>query len=295
MASGIRIDDANFIRLELPRRPLRFTPGVGGAQVDLTLRVSRSQEPHVPTPLQIAGPLFTSGPSGSGTLRMLCYLQAEHAMSPTVHASELRLTGFVTDHQMRMLEELRQGADLWMAFRPSASSVEGEPASIVTRAGNDLRFDMGGGEWGHLLQSVDRGGFIEVVVPLSGSLEDETAVRRLVTARTLIGEGKVEEALGEARKALEVARAWYGTAKTVRDWERRAREMREQGESPDPRKRTLEERWAFQIEDLFSLLSGAAHDDDVTKTFTYTRPDGVALVAATAGVLGRLAADRQRL
>nr|WP_147252762.1 hypothetical protein [Micromonospora provocatoris] len=295
MASGIRIDDANFIMLELPRRPLRFSPGVGGAQVDLTLRVSRSQDAQVPTPLLISGSLFTSGRNPSGTHRVLCQLQAEHPMSPTVRSSELRLTGFATDHQMRILEELRQGADLWMIFRPSATSVEGEPVAMVTRLGNDLRFDLGGGEWGQLLQDVDRGGFIEVVVPISGGTEDETAVRRLTTARGLLGEGKIEEALGEARKALEVARAWYGTAKTVREWEKKAKEAREQGASPDPRKRTLDERWAFQVEDLFSLLSGAAHDDDVTKEFAYTRADGVALVASTAGVLGRLAADRQRL
>ncbi|MFI7511580.1 hypothetical protein ACIBSS_32705 [Micromonospora aurantiaca] len=47
------------------------------------------------------------------------------------------------------------------------------------------------------------------------------------------------------------------------------------------------------VEDLFSTLSGALHNDEVTKGFVYSREDGATLIAATAGMLGRLAKERQ--
>ncbi|GAA4578436.1 hypothetical protein GCM10023176_54330 [Micromonospora coerulea] len=57
-----------------------------------------------------------------------------------------------------------------------------------------------------------------------------------------------------------------------------------------PRQRTLDERWAFMVEDLFSTMSGAGHKDEVTKDFEYTREDGEMLIGATAGMLKRLSA-----
>ncbi|MBM0226844.1 hypothetical protein [Micromonospora sp. ATA51] len=59
-----------------------------------------------------------------------------------------------------------------------------------------------------------------------------------------------------------------------------------------PAQRDLRARWAVLVKDLFSTLSGALHDDEVTKTFEYSRADGVALVTAVAGMLNRMAGDR---
>ncbi len=42
-------------------------------------------------------------------------------------------------------------------------------------------------------------------------------------------------------------------------------------------------------------MSGASHNDDVTKTFEYSVEDGAMLVTAAAGMLKRLASDRDRL
>jgi hypothetical protein len=53
------------------------------------------------------------------------------------------------------------------------------------------------------------------------------------------------------------------------------------------------ERWALMVEDLFSLLSGASHDDPgTTEFFEWSRADAVALVAFASGLLGRLAETR---
>jgi len=44
------------------------------------------------------------------------------------------------------------------------------------------------------------------------------------------------------------------------------------------------------IDDVFSLLSGAVHDDaGVTENFTWSRADAVALTAAVGGLLRRIA------
>lgn len=52
--------------------------------------------------------------------------------------------------------------------------------------------------------------------------------------------------------------------------------------------RTQAQRWRTFIDDLYSLASGASHDDPVTEDFTWSRDDAVMIVAAVAGLLVRL-------
>lgn len=54
------------------------------------------------------------------------------------------------------------------------------------------------------------------------------------------------------------------------------------------RNRTQEERWSALFYDLYSLTSGASHDDDLTSTFAWTRADAQAALAAIAGLLARV-------
>jgi hypothetical protein len=52
-----------------------------------------------------------------------------------------------------------------------------------------------------------------------------------------------------------------------------------------PKERDLQQRFAVLVEDTYSTLGGAAHDDDFTKDFHYTRADAVLLLTTTAGLV----------
>jgi hypothetical protein len=110
---------------------------------------------------------------------------------------------------------------------------------------------------------------------LPDTAEMAGAVARLREARQLLLDDKYAPALGEARKALEPVRLSTRTA------------FRSARAKTDPHQRNLDERFAMLTEEIFSLLSGAAHDDPVTKDFEYTREDAVTLTAATAGLVKR--------
>lgn len=170
-----------------------------------------------------------------------------------------------------------EGAEhLWVTLQISMTCVDGDPAQLVGGMG-ELGFDLPSGEWAQELERVDAGSYIEILVPLNSDNEHATGVRRLRQARELIRHNQVEDALGEARKAVEAVRAAESTSDTVRQAGSKARRDRDQ-----------RERWAFLVEDVFSLLSGAAHDDpDTTEYFVWTREDALALVTTTAGLLNR--------
>lgn len=207
-------------------------------------------------------------------------MEAEHLVTAVERSTKFRVRGFIPDQQLRVLEELRAGKGLWLILALNVSVVEGKLARLA-EAGGELSFSVGAGEWSEQLDSVDAGTFVEVLVPMAGGEDYAGAVVLLREARALLRDNKVDGALLAARKALEVVRAGYGTEAVYKE----AVKQR-------PSQRDLRERWAVMVEDLFSTLSGALHNDEVTKDFVYSREDGVMLVAATAGMLGRLAKER---
>ncbi|MEV7801940.1 hypothetical protein AB0O28_03210 [Microbispora sp. NPDC088329] len=204
-------------------------------------------------------------------------MEAEQLIAPTVRQTEFHLVGFVSDDQLRAAEELRRGAELWFTLALRVRTVDGELPTLVSYSGH-LTFPVEAGEWSSQLERVDAGSFFEVLVPMPEAADHAAAVRRLQEARRLLRDNQLDAALGEARKALEpvleAVRA-QGLAKGAS--EKRARE------------RTLNERFAVLVEDVFSLLSGAAHDDEITKDFQFTRAEALALLATTAGLVNRLA------
>jgi hypothetical protein len=197
----------------------------------------------------------------------------------TSRAADVVLFGQVGADQLRVAEELRQaGGDLWMSLSITADLLAGIPPTMATARG-DLSFPVRAGEWGEQLDHVEAGSLIEVLVAMPDDTVLAGAVGRLREARRLLRDGRVDAAVVAARLALEpvleAARdgglAKGAAAKAARD-------------------RDLDERFAVLVESMFSLVSGAAHDDAVTATFRYTREDAVALIAATAGLVKRLAA-----
>ncbi|WP_146175050.1 hypothetical protein [Umezawaea tangerina] len=218
------------------------------------------------------------GKAASQERRLLTHLVAKNLVNPTLVATEVTLTGFVSDEQLRAAEALREGAEhIWVTLQVSVTCVDGDPAQLVGGTG-EFGFDLLSGEWAQELERVDAGSYLEILVPLTKDKDHATAVRRLRKARELVRDNHLEEALGETRKVIEAIRAADGTLDIAR-----------QARPKPPRDRDQRERWAFLAEDLFSLLSGAAHDDPgTTEHFVWSRKDVLALVAATAGLLNRL-------
>ncbi|MCK2238237.1 MULTISPECIES: hypothetical protein [unclassified Crossiella] len=277
MTLHLNIASTEALAFEPARRVLRLWPAVGGAQAQLSVTIRRTSERKDAPPYQVSAAMLI-GKNSSRDRRLLTHLTAAHLTNPSQVATELTLTGFVSHEQLRVAESLREGAEhIWVTLQMSVTCVDGDPAQLVGGTG-ELGFDLPGGEWAQELERVDVGSYVEILVPLTSDNEHATAVRRLRKARELIRDNHLEEALGETRKAVEAIRAADGTPDTVR-----------QARSKSPRDRDQRERWAFLVEDIFSLLSGAAHDDPgTTEHFVWTREDVLALVTATAGLLNRL-------
>ncbi|WP_208720294.1 hypothetical protein [Amycolatopsis circi] len=277
MTLHLNIASTEALAFEPARRVLRLWPAVGGAQAQLSVTIRRTSERKDAPPYQVSAAMLI-GKNSSRDRRLLTHLTAAHLTNPSHVATELTLTGFVSHEQLRVAESLREGAEhIWVTLQISATCVDGDPAQLVGGTG-ELGFDLPSGEWAQELEGVDVGSYVEILVPLTSDNEHATAVRRLRKARELIRDNHLEEALGETRKAVEAIRAADGTPATVR-----------QARSKSPRDRDQRERWAFLVEDIFSLLSGAAHDDPgTTEHFVWTREDVLALVTATAGLLNRL-------
>lgn len=275
---NLAVTPTESLVFEPARRTLRLWPAVGGAQIELTINVRRTGERKDAPPCQVSAAMLVAQ-NPSRDRRLLAPLAGGQLANPVQVATEFRLTGFTSVEQLRVVEELRSGADqIWVVLQVSFTCVDGEPATLIGGNG-EFSFALPASEWLQELERVDAATYVEILVPLTSNTEHANAVRRLRNARTLIQDDRFEEALAEARKALEFVRKVGGTVQIV-----------QQATAKKPRDRDLRERWAYLVEDVFSLLSGAAHDDQgTTEHFTWTRADAVALVASTAGLLGRLA------
>jgi hypothetical protein len=253
-------------------------PAVGGAKIELRMKITRQDERKDAPQLQVTAAMSVSRSANVG-LRFLCDVDAAYFVNPTAQATETLLTGFIADHQLRVIEAIRHGAALWVSLELTVTTVDGEPGRMLRSSATE-QFDIQPGEWAQALERADAGSYVELLVPLPRNEEYANAVRRLRAARELMRDNKVEEALGETRKALEKVRSAYQTGKLAAAAAKNARQH------------TKEERWAVYVESIFSLLSGAVHDDEnTTENFTWSRAEADALIVSVAGMLGRLAED----
>ncbi|MET8355221.1 MULTISPECIES: hypothetical protein [unclassified Micromonospora] len=318
MNTVIDLGNGDSLQMEPARRALSLYPGAGGAQVEVALRISKAQDLAPGIAYRVSARMHVE--DNQRRQRMLCALDTANLVTPLVQAGDVRLSGFATDEQLRAVEQLRAGGDLWVNLNLSVYSLEQpgskaptsadpekgrtarrsgstglqaekvfvELAEAVARARplprmrtGDLRFDINAGEWAAQMVKVEAGAFVELLVPLARGADYTDAVAALREARELLRQGNIEPAIVEARKAVEQVRDAYGTQKLFAA-----------AKAKTPRQRTLDERWAFMVEDLFSTMSGAGHkNDEVTKDFEYTREDAEMLIVATAGMLKRLSVN----
>ncbi|MFJ6167262.1 hypothetical protein ACIQH6_19230 [Micromonospora orduensis] len=300
MTGTITLSDQSVLHIDARRHALRLSPGIGGAQIDLGLTVYRQARPPaadlprsedwpvmpIHERLRLSATLYVSTRNAQQDRRYLCRVDGEHLVTAILQQGSFQMRGFISDHQLRVIEEQRAGKRIWLILALEALQVvqdEGKPARFAQPTG-ELSFDVGAGEWADNLEDIEAGTYVELLVPLAGGADYADAVELLRDARGLLREGNVPSAIGQARKALEQVREAYGTQKAFADAVKKT-----------PRQRTLAERWACMVEDLFSTMSGASHKDDVTREFEYTREDGAMLITATAGMLKRLSADHDLL
>ena len=183
-----------------------------------------------------------------------------------------QLTCGLSDSQLRGIEALRDGRDLPLRLHLDAvllhSVDELYPVIRAQEAGT-----VPAEAWARQLESLGAAVVVEVLVPLplDGS-ELHRAVGRIREARGHITDGKYEEAVIKARAAL-------GYVRTLVPHDDVAYKVKS-------RERTQAQRWSVLIDDLYSLASGANHDDPVTEHFTWSRDDAVMIVSAVAGPLG---------
>jgi hypothetical protein len=90
-------------------------------------------------------------------------------------------------------------------------------------------------------------------------------------ARRLLNAGNIDAAIVSARGAMERAEAagqWPGITK-----------------ADDLRSRSQDQRWRAIYRTAHDQASGAAHEDEVTKEFAYTRREAEALIGIAAALL----------
>jgi hypothetical protein len=267
----VEVGDNERLTVEPRRNLLRLWPAVAGARIELQFSVATV----VPTPTVSVAPFhFTADLYASRVMhqyeRMVCQLTAEHLVTPTANGAQLTLTGFISHEQLREIEDLRRGEHLQLHLVLAASTtINGTPR----RHRGDEHVDISSGEWATELDRVDAATFVEVLVPMPTVTEFVTATRRIREARELLRNNDVDAAMGAARLALEAVRNELGTLKTA------------DGAPAKGRDRTQEQRNAVLIEAAFGVLSGAMHDDDLTKTFRYTRTQAATMIALAAGVV----------
>ena len=250
---------------------------VAGARIDLRLQVGTVVEPKAAIPYRVGGELYASRISNQDR-RLVCRLEGNYSITPTVRQTEFTLSGYVSDEQLRGIEAIRGGAThLCFGLELDADGVDGPlPGSRFHHGG--LTFPITAGEWCSELERVDAGAYVEILVPLPGPDLYVEAVLCLREARQLLRDGKLDSALVAARKALDPVVADARTADLALNARKKS-----------ARDRDLPERFAVLVDDLHSVLSGAAHVDEVTEDFRYTRAEATGLVAAAAGLLHRLA------
>jgi hypothetical protein len=267
-----------FLNIEPRREVLRLSPAVAGARLSLEFVVGTS----VPNPTVSAGTFHFAAELSVSRIRsqnerFVCHLVAKHHVTPTPQGAHLTMAGFIGNDQLRAIEELRSGNDLVLHLELTATTVTSTPHLQLHHG--DVHVDVRADEWAREIERVDQGTYVEVLVPMPQSTTLALAVKRVGEARDLVRAGEIDSALGKARLALEAVREQHGTAKIKQN-------------APDQaRQRNHEERTAVLVEAAYSLICGALHDDEITKTFVYTRTEAITLIATVAGLV-RAAAEK---
>jgi hypothetical protein len=204
----------------------------------------------------------------------VCQLTAEHLVAPTAGGASLTLAGFISDDQLRVIEDIRAGGAVVLHLKLGILTTTG---NRLERYRGDENIDVTAGEWNTEIDRAGAGTFVDVLVPMSSMKTYAQAVARIREGRDLLRTGDeqqtVDSALVKARQALEPVRDKLRTSATAR------------AAGTVASQRSQAERQAVMIEAIFSYITGAAHDDAITQQFEYTRTDAITMLAAVGGLV----------
>ncbi len=174
----------------------------------------------------------------------------------------------LTSPQILGIEEHRAGQ------RPSFSLklrgvLPAEPAEIGQESSEF--FTIAASTWLELIERIAAAVAFTIPVPIAvGSGAHAEGAELLKEARYHLNAGNIDAAIVSARGAMERAEAaarWPGIG------------------NDNSRSRSVEQRWRAIYQAAMSQASGAAHEDDVTKGFVYTRREAEALIGIAAALL----------
>jgi hypothetical protein len=257
-------------------------PSLGGARIELSVR-GRANRAQPATNLMLSATLLIGRTTHD--LRELAPVTVQWIVRTAVQPTNITFVGHVSTQALLELEELRQGGELWLAVRDvRATSIDGEPLGLAqgTDSGS-LMIHVLSEEWSIQLEKVLNASYVDILIAVTDDPELQKATDRIKKARTYIRRGTFDPVAAELRQALDAVRVAYNTGALLKA--ARAKDK--------PRERNVQERWAVEVEDLYSLLSVFIHDDEeAIADAKLDRPLAMEFLGNVAGKLHRLAAER---
>lgn len=265
-----------------------ISPGVGTHRLVLPMKITGTwldpAQPQANAPVLLTGTVWTDQP----LFRWLTGLEAQTLAIRGYQASE-ELVVSMSDDQLIALERARGEDDLVLRLKLQATLLRPEP-EVYPVADEEASVRLHRARWLELLDHVgsEVGIVVRVPSPLTdpGSLPPPTAsaddaaslaqaAARLRQARAELRDHRWEHSVATCRRVLENLERLMTLPPTGRVFSEKAEN------------RTQDQRWAAVFYDVKSLASAAHHDDEITAGFTWTRADAEAILAVTAGLLGR--------
>jgi hypothetical protein len=146
-----------------------------------------------------------------------------------------------------------------------------DPTAGLNQESSDY-FTIAASTWLDLIERVSPAVAFTIPVPIAvtdSALAEGAAL--LKEARRQLNTGDFDAAIVTTRKVMERAQAaanWPGITR-----------------NDDPQARSQDQRWRAIYKAAFDQASGATHEDEVTKDFTYNRREAEALIGIAAALL----------
>lgn len=212
------------------------------------------------------------------TLGWIGTLHADHPLpvsDTAFYPRSVILATTISDSQLAHIEADRDGADLELLADVSVA-LAGAPTFDYPAGDEQDWIRVRRSIWADHAERLGALITMPLLVPLP--LGDPESLRakaghRLQSAVRALADGRVDDAVREARLALD----FYDQINPPAT-----------GTDQPPRQRDLAQRFAALRSAIHSLASGAHHNDTVTADFRYNRSDASAIVACVAALLQRL-------
>ncbi|TXR55761.1 hypothetical protein [Quadrisphaera setariae] len=267
--SEIRLGPGQSLRLAFEM--MQVEPGPGAHRLSLNYRAE-------PVNLPVGAVLVLGGTAVLHAGGWLGTLHPEAAMPISVNAVYPRptvLTTTISDGQLAGLEAARDGRDLELLITLNAT-LTGAPELDYPSSSTQDWLRIPGPEWARHAERLGALVTVPLRVPLPLGDPHSTRARaglHLQASMRAISDGRHHEAVREARIALEL----HGEVSPPASYSK----------AEAARTRDLPQRFAVLRDSVYAVASGAAHGDEVTESFEYSRSDAMTVVAAVAALMQR--------